>query len=245
MAAINRLWAVGAAVVVVAVLLMGWFLGASPRFTEINDNDTLRDAAEATNIIQEANLARIKEQFENLDELKAELAEMQQAVPAKNSLSTFLGQLNEIEAAAAVSITNITATDAVPFELALSPTAVVPPVEGETPVAPTQTLPSEEFVIINIGLTVRGGQAELLNFVDSLQLGTRLFLITGLVINGNPTDGYSAVIEGYVYVLIDPNAPQVDEEEIILEEIVPEPSASPSASPAPSSSPSPSATPTP
>ena len=252
MTAVNRLWAIGASFVIVAVLLMGWFLGAAPRFAEIADNDLQREAAEAQNLIQEANLARIKDDFERIEELRAELAAMQLAIPSTNSLSTFIGELNKLEAQSKVEITNLTTTDATPFELAV-PEAEVPPVaeeggEGGTPAAPVTPEPAapasllspDEFVLIKVSLEVTGSQAEVLNFVNALQGASRLYLVTALTLAGNAQEGYTATIDGNVYVVIDPNAPEDVEEEVVEEEEE-EPAPDPSETPTPN----PTDTPTP
>jgi hypothetical protein len=233
----NRIWIVGAVIVMIAILLMGWFLGASPMLSQAAANDVQRASVESTNAGQEATLASIKEQFENIDALKAELAELQKALPPGSDLSTFIGELHDLEAASGVTITSITAGDAEEFVPAAplvpevvpeaaaegadaaAPEAVVPEAEVAevdpavaAAAADAAALPVGEFIVIELTLVVSGTQAQVIDFIDAVQNGNRLFLVTGLTIAVDETDGtYQGTVPGNVYVLIDPSKPAVGE----------------------------------
>jgi hypothetical protein len=227
----NRIWVLGAVIIMIAILAMGWFLGASPMLTQAAANDEQRASVEATNAGQEATLASLAEQFKNFDALKSELTELQKELPPGADLSTFIGELHALEAASGVTITTITASDAAEF---VPPVAVV-----ETPVAdatatedtttdeaatvPTEApvaapispaaadaaaLPAGDLIVIELSLEIKGTQEQVIDFIDAVQNGTRLFLVTGLTIAVDETDGgYTAMIPGNVYVLIDPTQP--------------------------------------
>lgn len=253
----NRIWIVGAALIMVVVVLLGWFLGASPRLGEVAANEVQRQAAVTQNQAYAAELAALKEDFENIDTFRAELDELQDALPSGSGLARFIGSLRDLEAASGVVLTNFTSADAEPFVyLETVPAAPAPAAtteaEGDaateapaTPVGPApklvQTLSPDEFVSIQINLVVTGTQAQVIDFVDALQHAKRRFLVTTLSVTTEDaaTGQYTGTIGGSVYVLIDPNKPADAEDE----QDVPEPA--PSASPTPSSSPSPSGSPTP
>ena len=252
----NRIWVIGAAIVMAAILALGFFLGVAPRLEEISSNNEQREGVVAQNEIQSLALAKLKADFENIAEYNAELAELQKAIPSYNDLSTFVGELHDLEDKSGVVLTNFVSTDAEPFvlDLGLTQPEAAAPVEGEegeaaeTPAppvepelpegTPVQTLLPEEFVVINISLTVTGKQAAILNFVNSLQNGDRRFLVTGLSIRTEPNSSdYAATIDGNVYVLIDPRNPTGEEPEAPVEE-EPEPTPTPT-SPIPTETPTP------
>ena len=254
----NRIWVVGAVIVMIAILALGFFLGAAPRFDEVAKNELQRQSVEQQNKVQEVALAGLKKDFENIAAYTAELATLQKAIPNYNDLSTFIGDLNALEKKSGVTLTNFGSSDAQPFVLDLglpkaeeapageegeegeatpAPEPEVPAVPAGTPV---QTIQPSEFVVITVQLTVTGKQGAILNFVNNLQNGQRRYLVNSLNITID-SEGklYTGVIEGYVYVLIDPRTP-VDAEAPVEEPE--EEEVDPSATPTP---PVPTETPTP
>lgn len=225
----NRIWVLGAAIVMLAILAMGWFLGASPMLAQAAANDLQRASVESTNAGQEATLASIKEEFAKLNELKAELAELQKALPPGADLSTFIGELHELEAASGVQITSIIATDPAEFvppvpavdevpaadaaatdEGAAAVAEPVEPAAADPAAADAAALPAGDLIVIGLTLSVKGTQAQVIDFVDAVQKGNRLFLVTGLTIARDEEDeSYAGTIPGSVYVLIDPSKPAV------------------------------------
>ena len=220
----NRLWAIGTAIVVIAILVLGWFLGVSPSLAQAAISDDQRVSVEEQNVRHEATLAELKTQFENIDEYKTELAGLRRAIPAGGDLSTFIGQLQDLEAQSGVIVKSITTTDAVPFlnSAIVTTPAVEAPVDGaetqggaiET-VAPTSGVNELNFVSIEVGLSVSGSREQVLDFVDALQLGSRLYLVTGLsIVEDDLTGTFTASVTGAVYVLLNakdvPVAAEVD-----------------------------------
>jgi hypothetical protein len=241
----NRIWVVVAVILMIAIVVMGWFLGVSPRLGEVAANEVQRQGVLAQNQLYEAELTRLKKEDAKLGEYKAKLAGLQKQLPPENDLSTFLGELHQLEGVSGVVLTNFGAADALPFTL--EPGAVAAGQAADAVVPPTQTLDSNEFVFIEVTLTVAGNQAQILDFVEALQTGTRRYLVTSLQINTEDAVAYVGKITGYVYVLIDPTKPAEPDDGTVTPTPIPTPtpttSAGPSGSPSPSLSPSPSATP--
>jgi len=260
----NRIWIVGAVIVMIAVVLLGWFLGAAPRVAEATANELQRQAAVAQNETYTTTLATLKKDYENIDELRDELQELQEQIPSSARLSRFIGSLRELEGASGVVLSKFASADPTPFVYLESvPVPVAPTTEpegegdaatetptAEVPVGPgpklVQTLSPNEFIAIQIDLEVTGTQPQIFAFVDALQNAKRRFLVTSFSIITNETapGTYTGKIGGTVYVLIDPTKP-VGAEEEDGEEVPVEPTASPTPTDAPSSSPSPSGSPTP
>ncbi|RNE59223.1 hypothetical protein EEJ31_10675 [Cryobacterium tepidiphilum] len=74
----------------------------------------------------------------------------------------------------------------------------------------------DNFVAIPVSVTVHGDYGHVLDFIEGLQTGTRLVLVTGFNTTGEPSAGsrggestggvVTASISAYVYVLLDPAA---------------------------------------
>lgn len=192
----NRLWILGAALLVVVIVAMGWFLGVSPKLSEAGTADQQRAAAEAKNVIHEKEVATIKKQYEQLPELKSQLTALREALPTNDDLSTFLGELHQKEQSNGVVLTSFVASDAKPY---------APVVKPATDVSTTNPLVTpENFVAIPIELDVVGAQANIMNFIEGVQIGERLFLVTELAVEQDEIKtAYSAKIKGFVYVVLD------------------------------------------
>lgn len=201
----NKLWIVIAAVLGVGVLAMGWFLGVSPKLDEMYAANEQRASVEAQNRLHEARVAELKKQFEQIDELKEELSALQVALPRGDELSTFLGQLHELEASSGVVLTRFVASDGQRYAAAAGATT-------------DALVTKDNFIAITIDLNVRGTREQVIDFLSDLQYGKRLFLVTKLTVaqdtgegiatdDGDTVTAYTGAITGFVYVLVDPSAP--------------------------------------
>ena len=207
---INKIWAAGAAIVIVAILALGWFAGVSPKLQESAASKLELESVETQNSLQEITLAKIKSDFAELDSLKAELATLRGALPAGDDLSTFIGELHALEAASGIVLSSIGATEGVPFVPAPAPVVEETDVEAdaaETAEPPAPSIPEGQFIVIGMDLSVKGTHEQVLAFVDALQNGNRLFLVSNLNVQlDETTQQYTGGITGFVYVLLDPVA---------------------------------------
>ncbi|MCO5294843.1 MAG: type 4a pilus biogenesis protein PilO [Homoserinimonas sp.] len=221
----SKTWLLLAALVSVGILALGWFLGVSPKLTEMGDANQQREAVEAGNKAQEARLAQLKSEFAKIDDFKAQLAEAQLGLPPGDDLPTFLGQLHKLEAASGVVLTKFTASDGQQYI----------PAPG---MKPNTLVTADNFVAITIQLTVEGSREQIINFVSDLQSGQRLFLVSKLSVenkaegttsdtDGNAISGYTGSITGYVYVLVDPSAPPPTPTPVGSLDVQPSPSPTP------------------
>lgn len=193
----NRLWIVGSAILTIAVLVMGWFLGVSPKLDEASNADQQRTQVEAQNVVHEQDVKTVKKQFEQLPALKGQLSIVRAAVPKDDDLSTFLGELHALEQANGVSLTTFTSADGRPYTPVKSTTA-------STVSTTNPLITPDNFVAIPVTLAVTGDQPSVMNFMQGLQNGDRLFLVTDFTLDQDKDDGmYTASISGFVYVLLD------------------------------------------
>ena len=225
----NRYWVFGTVVIVGAVAALGWFAGIQPALQAASVTDAARADVEAQNALHEAQLVQLREDFENIDALRAEVEALRAVIPNHADYAGFVAELNALAAATATTVTNVVIGDATWYTAA--PTAEVPPpaTTDETPTAEAgatsdaaaasateaaQVIPlpaadggvnGSNFIAIPVQLQVTG---DYLQFIKALQGNQRLFLVTGF------TTGLDApsTVSGLLYVLLgDPITPEVPE----------------------------------
>lgn len=219
----NRILIIATALVSVVVILLGWIIGVSPKLAETAANELERSGVESQNLVLEAELAALIEQFEGIDEIKERIETLRLSLPPGAELPRFIRQLNGLAVGSGVAISNLTTSAALPYTPA-APVAPAPAAEGETPVdgeavvpdpAVTDGLPlvtsslvnATNFIAIPVTIVTSGSYEGTLAFLKGLQSGERLLLVTNLAVNSALIDEvltYEATITGYIYVLVDP-----------------------------------------
>lgn len=225
----NRLWMIGSVLVMAVVLVGGALLGLQPQLAAAAAANEQRISVEASNAGQAAVLAQLKKDFEGIDALKAELAPLSASVPSGTRMPAFVKQLDALAGMTQVTLDGFTVSEATPYapveapaatvadpaaaaaapptDAAAVPTAGVPPVRNEQ-------ITADNFASMAVTVTVSGSYGNALNFVNGLQNGERLFLVSGLTTTSQDAGeeesnggNVSAVITGLVYVLVPPAAP--------------------------------------
>lgn len=222
----NRLWMIGSVLVMVVVLVGGVLLGIQPQLAAAAAANEQRASVEASNAGQAAVLEQLKKDFEGLDTLKDELAPLSASVPSGTRMPAFIKQLDALAIGTQVTLDGFTISDAVPYtpveapaapdaasdaaSPATSPDAAVAPTAGVPPVTNEQ-ITADNFASMVVTVTVSGSYANALSFVDGLQSGERLFLVSGLTttakesIEEESSSGeVTASITGLIYVLVPP-----------------------------------------
>ena len=218
----NRLWVIGSVTVMIVALLAGWFLGAQPFVNAATVADESRIAIDAQNASQRAILAQLAEENENLPELQAEYQGLAKSIPSSAGTSAFITGLDSLAASTGVQVTGITIGQPVAYSVPSSgvvvtpdPAATVDPEATPAPVVPAEPVGSiavtdplitpENFVGIAAGVNVTGSYEAMLSFVNGLQTGSRLYLVTGITSTRNADAGASgavtAEIRGMIYVI--------------------------------------------
>lgn len=221
----QRLWVIGTAVVAVAVLVLGWFVGVDPQLAAMRATDEQRRGVEVQNEATEAVVARLADDFDDLDALEAERDALRQSIPVEHNKSLFLDQ---VDALAAASGTRVTQLETSPL-VAYTPPVVEAPVpeegsedggteegaeESPEPAAPVEpagppvvtdpAITGQNFYAIGVIVSVSGTNDDVLDFVDALQHGERLCLITQVQMSSDEETGvFTATSTGYVYVLVE------------------------------------------
>ncbi|WP_026374002.1 hypothetical protein [Agrococcus lahaulensis] len=225
----DRLWSLGAGVLAAGIAVGAWFGVISP---DLRTTSTARDdlaMVEQQNAIHEARLEALEQSASLMDEYLATRDELAQGIPSELAYSDFLRQLDAFAVEAGVTIDAVASIDAVPYAPPVADESTAPVVEdaatgeeasagevgGAAPppadsgAAPSAPVPysdplvtEQNLAAVQVTVSASGEAAQLRDFLERMQLGTRLISITGASIT-TETDAESgkAEIVGYLYVL--------------------------------------------
>jgi Tfp pilus assembly protein PilO len=238
----NRIKLIIAMVSGVAVLALGFLLGVQPQLSAASaaaeqkasvdqQNEGIRAAVEQL-IAENEGLAGLE------DERDAKLA----SVPAAPDMPALIRQLDQMAGEAGTMVTSFTTADPVSYVApasATAPAAAAPaegtessegtdgsadaaaaaPAEAALPTAPaTVTDPAvttANFSTIAVTVDIQGSYDQALDFVDRIQKGPRLFLVTAITSSepeeGSETaEGQTWTVGGLVFVLQDGDTAPAD-----------------------------------
>ncbi|BDI23910.1 type 4a pilus biogenesis protein PilO [Herbiconiux sp. L3-i23] len=203
----TRLWLIGGALAIVAILAGGWFLGAQPFIAQAKAANLEQESVAQVNAAQRARIDQLAKAQENLPELEAELAVLTDYLPENASMSRLVGELAQIAFGSGVDITTVTAAEATLLsdaEGAPAPAPAETAEDGEatTKSAATTAVPEVPgMVAIPIQLSADGSLDALQAFVSSIQQLDRLITVSGLTFSENrDKGGFSLNLSGAVYV---------------------------------------------
>lgn len=194
-------WVIGTAVLALAMAGGTWALAISPVMEQTSTARSEAQSIRDSNDILRAKIDRLRTQFAQIDDFKAELAALRRQLPTEAGLARYMSEVSTLAAANGVTVIAMTSD----LGQALVPVTAEPadaaePEEGsaeaepeaaaetgasgdegeeggETPTPAPNLL--EGFVGIPISITVVGDYQAAVSFVSSLQTGTeRLFLVT-------------------------------------------------------------------
>ncbi|WP_241983482.1 type 4a pilus biogenesis protein PilO [Cryobacterium tagatosivorans] len=204
----NRMWVLGAVLLIGIVAVLGWMLGISPKLSDAKEAKAQQATVETQNTEFEAQLVKLKKQFESIDDLRDELAGLRESVPSDPDMAAFVGQLDTMAGKHRVTLTQITVSDAQPYVPVIAAPAAEPaPAEGaatgdaaaaapvdaaaaaaaaaEAAAAAAVPAPvvnplvtAQNFVAVPISVEVNGRYDDVLAFVAGLQKGKRLVMVT-------------------------------------------------------------------
>ena len=166
----NRPVVFGAVGVIVALVLLWWFLLWSPRNRSYNDANAAAQQAEAQLTQLQAQYNRLESIKQQIPQLQAQLAKMQVAVPDKPELDQIILNINDSAVRSGVQL------------LSVSPT---PPAATGTPAAggAASTAPPA----IRVSLSLKGDYDQVLDFINRLDALPRLLVIDSLGLNSSAT----------------------------------------------------------
>lgn len=209
----NRLLMIGALLAAVVVVAGGFLLGVKPRLDAASSAQATQATVSQQNRDLETSIAALKKQSEGLDAVKAELATLQESVPAGVESGALITELNKNAAASGVSLDNIafgaaaaytapqsaasTSTSATATDSAspaasdsASPTATPTSTTPASPTVATSSLiTASNFTTIPVTIAVQGSYAQALAFLQGLRDGDRLVLVNSITSAEATSDG--------------------------------------------------------
>ena len=201
----NRIWVLATAILVVAILALGWILGVAPRLSEVATATEQRVAADAQNALLEADIADLKKKFEALDLSRDEVLEIRKALPPHADEADFLRQIDDAAVAAGVTVGSITIGDPSGFVAGAFAEAGGPAIE----ISPLVS--ADNLLTIPVSVSVRGSAVQVLNFLEIFQKSERISAIDVLTMTFETTSLlYSTTASGFIFVLLDPTWPGLD-----------------------------------
>lgn len=231
----NRIKLIIAVVSGVAVLALGFFLGVQPQLTAASTAAEQKATVDQQNEGIRATVEQLIAENEGLSGLEDERDAKLASVPAAPDMPALIRQLDKMAGEAGTVVTSFTAADPVsyvPPASATAPAAAAPaegtessegtddsadaaaaaPAEAALPTAPaTVTDPAvttANFSTIAVTVDIKGSYDQALDFVDRIQKGPRLFLVTAITSSepeeGSETaEGQTWTVGGLVFVLQD------------------------------------------
>lgn len=213
----NKLWVVGAVLVMVALVAGGWLIGIQPQLSAVASANQNRISVASQNAKNQMLLSKLKRDYEGITALKNQLNILRAAVPAGADISTFVSELNGLASTHKIIVKSISVSDAKPY-------APAPPVASSTPggrpsvMTTNPRVTTANFVLIPVQFSVTGNYATVLDFVHDVQTGPRLFFVSTFTTTGSTTaagvanaakaskvvipEKVDATIGGFVYVLL-------------------------------------------
>jgi len=207
----NRLWTLGALLVIGVVLVATYFVGVSPQLAAVSTANQETESVVAQNAVNEATLIKLKDQFAGIDALRADLAEAQVVVPPAFDQALLIGQIGDIAKSNDVTVLSLSFTEPTPFVEASSD-------DPELSAALSKVSP-QNFLVVPVDIAVAGKYSDVMNFVDELQNGDRLLLVHDLLLSEGEVESSANVtlsLASEVFVMLEaentPAIPGTDDE---------------------------------
>lgn len=198
----NRIWILGTAVVCIAVIALGVLLGISPKLTEIQSNSASLLQLQGQNAAYQAELAALKQQYEDIDKVRDELEELRRGLPADADYANFI---REVEAAAvATGTTVMTYTQGAPVVYGATVAEGADTGTADAPIS------GGTLLALPVDMQIFSVGDGALLFLDELRTGDRIFALgnfdLSISITGEASGTMSITFSALIYTLVDPNA---------------------------------------
>lgn len=207
----------GAILLILLIVGGGWFLGIEPSLAIASSANQERVRVNSLNNLNEFFLAKLRSDYQNITALQSQLNLLRVSVPTTANLSKFISELNSLASKENVTVKSIQFNDAKPYSF-IGQTLGAGGKQEPPPPLSNSKITSTNFVVIPMQISVTGIYSDVLDFLNSVQVGPRLCLITTLSTTGSAgakaigitppliadfSGRVDASIGGYVYVLLE------------------------------------------
>lgn len=209
MSARNRIWLIAIVMFAVAVIALGWFVGVSPRLDEAKQADSDRAEVESTIGIYEQQLAKLKSDFEGIDDLRAQLSSIEAKLPQTPEYAEYLALMTGLTEGTGAGVSAVTWG---------TPTLVSADSAADTgaPAQDSGAAPAGSLILLPITFTVDGQVPSIQAYLALLQANDRYLMITNVALqkSTNPKalgGTFTASVQGSVFLVVGPETiPAVD-----------------------------------
>jgi len=174
-AASTRIWTFATVIIMIAVVALGWFLGISPKLADAARFEAERQSVQAQNDLARAVIAQLQADFENLDELLLELADLREEFPTDAQYDVAVEELLTSLLTVGLGLQNIAINEPAPTTAVVLEEDAPPPV---TEVDGDGILPAGSLLRVPVGVTVTGPLSSILAYIDALQKSPRFSIVT-------------------------------------------------------------------
>jgi hypothetical protein len=198
---LRQIWLGVAALGVIVVLALGYFLIVGPQLASLASARVESDGIEDQNAMIQTQIDKLSTQSGSLDALTAQLAVLRTQLPTDNGTGVFISQLQTLGDQDAVTVTSYTVGD--PAVVAADAASAT-----DAAAAAPATASASQLWALPVTVTVRGSAGHVDDFAaDLLGDGTRATLVTSSVIvpasgaaKGSLAGQVIATYSGFVFV---------------------------------------------
>jgi hypothetical protein len=205
-------WVAGTALLSLAILAASWMFIVSPKRDAVAESQEQTEAEQSKIDDLELDLQSLKDDFENIQTFRDDLAALQIQVPAGTELAEFIRQLSDIALRTGVTVTSLTVaspTQTTGTASATAAGATVPAAQhvetaaqdaaaGQAGAATTDSAPAAAAVsptnlyLVQIDIGTLGEYDPTMAFLAALQTGMpRLALLSGITATHKEAEGSS------------------------------------------------------
>lgn len=196
----TRQWTVGTALLVVLMLVAGWFLLISPKRSEAADLQTQTTAQMAQNASLQNQIAVLQSQAKNLPAQQAQLAAIRQHLPDNPALPGLVRSLTDAAAKSGVTLVSLAPSTpvAAPAAKATTPSGTTAPATGtgQSAAAAAASAVGATLQMVPIVVTVTGSYYDTEQFLNKVEGLTRSFLVTGFSVTPAESQAASGTSNG-------------------------------------------------
>lgn len=200
---VTRLVSIAMGLLAVGVLALGWFLGISPILAQAAAADAQRTSVELQNAQLAADLVSLKADFETIDEARAELEVLGEAVPANAATAQLSAQISGAASSTGAAITSLTFNNPSLYtpEAAEGAASTTGALAGTAPSGALLT----RLYTMTISGTVLGTTDQVTQFLAALQGLPRLVVVTDVRVSG-PGEARTMDFSAAALILADASA---------------------------------------
>jgi Tfp pilus assembly protein PilO len=219
----DRIWVFGTVAAIAIVAVLGYLLGISPIVAQATDATSQASTLTTANAASSVRLTALKSQFADIGTVRKQLAALRTSITTGADISTLIDEVNALCAEYNVHLKSMAVNDATIYVAPVAATPVAPvgtgastPTPAPTPSATSTAAPTtgsvvpvataSSLVLVPVILNVEGTFAAVVKFAGGVQGGTRLFLVSDLVVNpggdsstGSSSNLFSGSITGNVF----------------------------------------------